>query len=77
MKDGNAITIGIWTFRSDKDCEAFLVQECPGGLLNMCNYDMESLLHRIQQEGAKVSAMDEVQNNVAARKSGSQTQQVR
>jgi hypothetical protein len=48
MKDVDAITIGIRTFRSAGDCEAFIRQECPGDILNTyyC-YDMVALLHRI------------------------------
>ena len=32
LKDGDAITVGIRTFRSSKDCETFLIQECRGGI---------------------------------------------
>jgi hypothetical protein len=34
MDDGDAITVGIITFRSVSNCEAFIWQECPGGIQN-------------------------------------------
>jgi hypothetical protein len=43
--DGNSITIGVRTFRSSRDCETFILQECPGGSLNTFCYDMVSLLN--------------------------------
>jgi hypothetical protein len=65
LKDGDAITVGIRTFRSSKDCKTFLLQECPGGILNTYNYDMVALLHRIKREGAKLTSTEQVQNDSA------------
>jgi hypothetical protein len=58
------------TFRSAKDCETFILQEVPGGILNTYWYDMVSLLYRIRRKGTKVSATDGVANKAAVRKGG-------
>ena len=68
--DGNAITIGVRTFRSSRDCETFILQECPGGSLNTFCYDMVSLLNRVSRRGMKTSPTDEVAHEAAVRKGG-------
>jgi hypothetical protein len=66
LQDGDAITVGIRTFRSSKDCKTFLLQEeCPGGILNTYNYDMVALLHRIKREGVKLTSTEQVQHDSA------------
>lgn len=66
LQDGDAITVGIRTFRSSKDCKTFLLQEeCPGGVLNTYNYDMVALLHRIKREGVKLTSTEQVQHDSA------------
>jgi hypothetical protein len=72
FKDGEAITIGTRIFRSAKDCETFMLQEVPKGVLNTYCYNMVSLLHRIQRKGTNVSATDEVANDAAVQKGVSQ-----
>jgi hypothetical protein len=68
--DGNSITIGVRTFRSSRDCETFIRQECPGGSLNTFCYDMVSLLNRVTRRGMKTSPTDEVAYEAAVWKGG-------